>query len=88
MKEKLNTYLKDICSSSNVLKASDKLSEEQAAKLFNIVNEWSLGDAIIFYLCVKPEAIIHVKKDLDKNGCINPVFENMIYIEAQQLGYC
>ena len=88
MKEKLKKYLIDICSSGNTVIAANKLTEEQAADLFNLLQDWDLGDAILFYLCNKPELIPNVKRELISRGIINSVFENMVFLEVYKLGYC
>lgn len=88
MKEKLKKYLIDICSSSNTISATNLLTEEQAADLFTLLQDWDLGDAIVFYLCNKPELIPNVKRELGSKGIINSVFEKMVFIEVYKLGYC
>lgn len=88
MKELLVNYLREICSSSMTLTAASELKESDAEEIFNILQEYDLGDCMIFYICKCPQFINRIKDDLQMKGYISPSFEDLVFKVSYNLGYC
>lgn len=88
MKDLLVQYLREICSSSMTLVAASELKESDAEELFDILQEYDLGDCMIFYLCKCPQFINRIKDDLQMKGYISPSFEDNVFRASYNLGYC
>lgn len=88
MKDLLIQYLREICSSSMTLAAASELKETDAEEIFNILQEYDLGDCMIFYICKCPQFINRIKDDLQMKGYISPSFEDNVFRASYNLGYC